>query len=157
MARRELPTYERGSAITARGLNATNWEIGRIGGTISGGEVAPGEAVFDNSCGRFRVRRRGQSGTLIVGIEIESVDDYDPDDIVATCRVTFRPCGRGSVPGEDSYGTIEVHDLMLRCTLNEDTDALVGRRGAACYMVPDVSEDAYDDTCRWMILSLCCP
>lgn len=84
------------------------------------------------------------------GIIIESID-YD----VVTAIVTFRPCGMSQVP-EEYNGRITIYDEMYQCLLNEDDEALIGRRGEAVYGKADPEIDPYAE-CKWQIRGLCCP
>lgn len=100
-----------------------------------------------------------------------SIDAYYPPEDesadqstgVAVCTPRWLLCG-GSVPGKDSYGKIEVIDVM-GCLFNEDAADLAGRMGYAAWMKPTSAEadeltsaDPYADTgCRWVCLGLCCP
>lgn len=96
------------------------------------------------------VVRFASAGSRIVGIEIISVDDSDPDDITALCSVTA-PCGR--VADEDDYGQITVHDLLMGCLLTESPADLVERKGWAT--LTTMRADPYCEA-TYQLMDLCC-
>jgi hypothetical protein len=76
------------------------------------------------------------------------------DRVVASVEVKGIICSGASVQTRD---VVQVVD-ELECFLNEEPEALIGRKGTAVKMVVAIegTEDE-DDECKWVVDGLCCP
>lgn len=93
----------------------------------------------------------GPSAAEYVKFTIDSYDEYTG---IATCTITYRPCGVDIVSGE-TYGKIEVIDPS-GCLFDEPAADLIGRWGDAEYMQASSELDPYQ-SCAWIVSGLCCP
>lgn len=140
MSRRALPHYERGSPITAAGLNETNQEIGRLGALASRGEVGVNEFLFNSTAGVFRLTARASStstgGTVIFRFRIDEMVDTIDGFRAANVTVCSVPPGVSLVTEDIGTGSgtqVTVLDT-LGCLFDEDDADLVGRYGYAAQL-----------------------
>lgn len=87
----------------------------------------------------------GGGSTNIVRFQIASADCSAG---TATVDILARPCGKTSVPDEDSNGQLSVVDA-IGCFLDEPDSDLVDRKGYAQRLESDTGD------CQWEITALC--
>ena len=110
------------------GLLDIKWDEGR--GVWTGGAAGGGEEIW---------------------FTIDSVDCYDDGSMILTVVAIWYTGGcEKAIPGEDSYGFIQVEDVCSILSFYT-ADFLIGKTGRATYMYP---RDGYCEP-KWLIDTLC--
>jgi len=93
----------------------------------------------------------GSGGTHEIWFTIISVECVSPTKMILTVQPTYYTGGcTAAIPGEDSYGYVEVEDVCEILAFYTAAD-LVGRTGRATYMYPR------SDYCtpKWLVDTIC--
>jgi len=149
----EALLWNRARLVLVSGAPTVGDEVGPVAGSFSMSSSGAGYRVFHQVVGGVAaVLQIGSGGgTHEIWFTIISVECVSPTEMILTVQPTHYTGGcTAAIPGEDSYGYVEVEDVC-EILLFYTAAWLVGKTGRATYMYPRTG------TCTplWLVDTIC--